>query len=85
MFLKLVNAQFPELFDVTTLLMEEGLSTSATSVTATPGPATLVPSLTVSLKSAKTQSSGVSAYLESHYHSIGRHIEYPEAAVKGNR
>ncbi|KAF9896726.1 Integrator complex subunit 2, partial [Lobosporangium transversale] len=28
MFLKLVNSQFPELFDVTTLLLEEGMATS---------------------------------------------------------
>lgn len=84
MFLKLVNAQFPELFDVTTLLMEEGLSTSAASTTTAPGPTTLVPSLALSLTSVKMQSSGVSAYLESHFHSIGRHIENPEAAVKGN-
>ncbi|KAF9583194.1 Integrator complex subunit 2, partial [Lunasporangiospora selenospora] len=42
MFLKLVNAQFPELFDVTTLLMEEGLETSKKPVT-TIRPSTLLP------------------------------------------
>ncbi|GJJ72573.1 integrator complex subunit 2 [Entomortierella parvispora] len=83
MFLKLVNAQFPELFDVTTLLMEEGLSTTAATTAASPpGQIALVSSLAATLKSVRARSSGVALFLESHYHTISRHIEYPEAAVK---
>ncbi|KAF8939084.1 Integrator complex subunit 2 [Dissophora ornata] len=84
MFLKLVNAQFPELFDVTTLLLEEGLVTS-------PGTAGVSESSSKDLGAAAT-STNAQHYLkaeeakismEPHIEAIMNHIYNPDAAVKG--
>ncbi|KAF9200366.1 Integrator complex subunit 2 [Haplosporangium sp. Z 27] len=81
MFLKLVNSQFPELFDVTTLLLEESISTSL---------------LSISQEGSSVNSTGITdmhhnlpgskdpvAFMESHFHAIRQHLNNPDAAVKG--
>ncbi|KAF9361551.1 Integrator complex subunit 2 [Mortierella sp. NVP85] len=72
MFLKLVYAQFPELFDVTTLLLEEGLATSSS---------TALPESSVVQPIPHSEDAGV--FMEPHIKAIVHHLEDPEAAVKG--
>ncbi|KAG0207159.1 Integrator complex subunit 2 [Mortierella sp. GBA30] len=83
MFLKLVNAQFPELFDVTTLLLEEELANSSSA---------LVPPLSTSGNLSYVgsdagnifpeQSTCISFYMAHHFKALGQHIMHPDAAIK---
>lgn len=76
MFLKLVNAQFPELFDVTTLLMEEGATSqqivaSRDTLAATSG------------KTVLGSSEEEISFKDHHIKTISQHLDNPDAAVKG--
>ncbi|KAG0246812.1 Integrator complex subunit 2 [Mortierella sp. GBA43] len=73
MFLKLVYAQFPELFDVTTLLLEEGLATSSST--------TALPELSVVQPIADFEDPAI--FMEPFIKAIVHHLDDPEAAVKG--
>ncbi|KAF9997442.1 Integrator complex subunit 2 [Entomortierella chlamydospora] len=81
MFLKLVNAQFPELFDVTTLLLEESISTSS-STKAHPG-STLGSTDMVTTNVDTNLCKDPVAFMEPHFHSIRQHLNSPDSAVKG--
>lgn len=77
-FLKLVYAQFPELFDVTTLLSEEGLTASSRD------------GAFAEWRAGGTETTEGSIYLckdkaaaRSFIQAINNHIENPHAAVKG--
>ncbi|KAF9984308.1 Integrator complex subunit 2, partial [Modicella reniformis] len=74
MFLKLVYAQFPELSDVTTLLLEEGLETSLSTTT--------LPELS-SMQPIFSDSEDAVVFMECHIKAIVQHLNDPEAAVKG--
>ncbi|KAF9299719.1 Integrator complex subunit 2 [Mortierella antarctica] len=79
MFLKLVNAQFPELFDVTTLLMEEGAASQ--QITAS------VDTLGVTSGKAGLGSSTEeeTSFKDHHIKAIAQHLDNPDAAVKAYR
>ncbi|KAG0327722.1 Integrator complex subunit 2 [Dissophora globulifera] len=81
MFLKLVNSQFPELFDVTTLLLEEGLITSSRTATMAQGDSSN--SNTDRDPQLHVDSKGVRALVEPHIKAIVNHISNPDAAIKG--
>jgi hypothetical protein len=87
MFLKLINSQFPELFDVSTLLLEEEkrFASSAASPTffssqrrASGSPFTPL------ISTPHTASTETSAWVENHYKALEQHLLYPEDAIKGN-
>ncbi|KAF9349520.1 Integrator complex subunit 2 [Mortierella sp. AD094] len=85
MFLKLVNAQFPELFDVTTLLLEESISTSS-STKALPGltmGSTGMVATNTDTNLPSMASKDPVAFMEPHFHSIRQHLNSPDSAVKG--
>ncbi|KAF9964399.1 Integrator complex subunit 2 [Mortierella alpina] len=88
MFLKLVNAQFPELFDVTTLLLEEELSSSSTAALSS-APAVVstedsgpLERYTFGSLSESEQTLGVSLFMAHHLKALEQHIEHPDSAVK---
>lgn len=88
MFLKLIHSQFPELFDVTTLLLEEENRFSSSAVAQSSHssqrrasgspfkPLITTPHMT-SVES--------SAWVETHYKSLEQHLLYPEDAIKGKQ
>ncbi|KAG0099278.1 Integrator complex subunit 2 [Podila epicladia] len=79
MFLKLVNAQFPELFDVTTLLMEEGASSQQATAS---GDTLGVTSGKAGLGSATEEET---SFKDHHIKAIAQHLDNPDAAVKAYR
>ncbi|KAG0032323.1 Integrator complex subunit 2 [Podila clonocystis] len=79
MFLKLVNAQFPELFDVTTLLMEEG---AASQKIISSGDALGITSGKGSLGSSTKEDI---SFKDHHIKAIAQHLDNPDAAVKAYR
>ncbi|KAI7821159.1 integrator complex subunit 2-domain-containing protein [Gamsiella multidivaricata] len=85
MFLKLVNAQFPELFDVTTLLMEEGLATTSWTKTSPDwvSSGVGVAAASIGTRQRYIESKEATAVMEPHFKAIAQHIENPDAAVKG--
>ncbi|KAI1297110.1 Integrator complex subunit 2 [Mortierella claussenii] len=84
MFLKLVNSQFPELFDVTTLLLEEGMATSVWSRTpSSRGPTVGHFAVLGTNKSASPGLQDSRTVMASHLQAISQHISDPDAAVKG--
>ncbi|KAF9204483.1 Integrator complex subunit 2 [Podila verticillata] len=78
MFLKLVNAQFPELFDVTTLLMEEG-ATSQQIVASRDNLAATSGKTVLGLSEEET------SFKDHHIKTISQHLDNPDAAVKAYR
>ncbi|KAF9167115.1 Integrator complex subunit 2 [Mortierella sp. AD011] len=81
MFLKLVNAQFPELFDVTTLLLEESISTSSSAKV---HPRSTLGSTDMVATNADTNlCKDPVAFMEPHFYSIRQHLNSPDSAVKG--
>ncbi|KAF9182126.1 Integrator complex subunit 2 [Haplosporangium sp. Z 11] len=85
MFLKLVNAQFPELFDVPTLLLEEGLASSSSMIA--PTTSSSMDDTNNSLSFSKSQhrihSAEASLFMERHFRALVQHIDNPDAAVRG--
>jgi len=87
MFLKLINSQFPELFDVSTLLLEEenrfsssaGVQSSHSSRRRIVGS-----SFTPLINTLHTTSAESSAWVDTQYKSLEQHLLYPEDAIKGN-
>lgn len=87
MFLKLINSQFPELFDVSTLLLEEEnkfsssalVQSSHSSQRRVSGPSSFTPLIST----PHTTSAESSAWVETHYRSLEQHLLYPEDAIKG--
>ncbi|KAF9429317.1 Integrator complex subunit 2 [Entomortierella beljakovae] len=73
-FLKLVNSQFPELFDVTTLLMEESISTSVIAKS--------LPEMQ-EMDQTLMKPQDITAFKALHLHAIHQHLSNPDAAVKG--
>ncbi|KAG0203164.1 Integrator complex subunit 2 [Mortierella sp. NVP41] len=86
MFLKLVNAQFPELFDVTTLLLEEekrSSSSAATQTSRSPQRNTSGSSFTPLISTPYATTSAESTlWIEKHYNALEQHLLYPEDAIK---
>lgn len=76
MFLKLVNAQFPELFDVTTLLMEESSTSQQIVASGDTHAAT-------SVKSVLGSSEEETLFKDHHIKAISQHLDNPDVAVKG--
>lgn len=77
MFLKLVNAQFPELFDVTTLLMEEG---AASQQFIASGDTLGITSAKAGLGSSPEEET---SFKDHHIKAISQHLDNADAAVKG--
>lgn len=87
MFLKLVNSQFPELFDVSTLLLEEeNKFTSSALIQSSHSSQRRVSgssSFTSLISTPHATSAESSAWVETHYKSLEQHLLYPEDAIKG--
>ncbi|KAG0256713.1 Integrator complex subunit 2 [Mortierella polycephala] len=85
MFLKLVNAQFPELFDVPTLLLEEELASSSSTIA--PTTSSSMDDTKKSLSSTKPQhrihSTEASLFMERHFRALVQHVDNPDAAMRG--
>ncbi|KAF9103970.1 Integrator complex subunit 2 [Mortierella sp. AM989] len=81
MYLKLVNAQFPELFDVTTLLLEESLSTSL--LTKAQSGSTLSTTGNADANQHSAGSKDPFTFMGPYFHYIRQHLNNPDAAVKG--
>ncbi|KAF9312951.1 Integrator complex subunit 2 [Podila horticola] len=79
MFLKLVNAQFPELFDVTTLLMEEG---AASQQFIASGDTLGITSAKAGLGSSPEEET---SFKDHHIKAISQHLDNADAAVKAYR
>jgi hypothetical protein len=72
-FLKLMNSQFPELFDVTTLLQEESLSTSLVATQPLIG----------ERNKNQVELKDPIVFMEPHFQAIRQQLTNPDAAVKG--
>ncbi|KAF9412899.1 Integrator complex subunit 2 [Podila epigama] len=81
LFLKLVNAQFPELFDVTTLLMEEGGASLQGFAASGLGASNSVVSRAANMRVSGSEDEVV--FKDHHFTQISKHLDNPEAAVKG--
>ncbi|KAF9125071.1 Integrator complex subunit 2 [Mortierella sp. 14UC] len=85
MFLKLINSQFPELFDVSTLLLEEEKrfnSSAAGQASHSSQRRASGPSFTPLISTPHTTSTESSAWVENHYKALEQHLIYPEDAIK---
>ncbi|KAG0331516.1 Integrator complex subunit 2 [Podila humilis] len=83
MFLKLVNAQFPELFDVTTLLMEEGATTQ--QILSTKNIISSGMSRSGEVGHGSTCTEDETYFKDHHLKAIIQHLDKPEAAIKAYR
>jgi len=85
MFVKLVNSQFPELFDATTLLLEEELKSTSSAVTlqASKRKGSGSTSFTPLISTPHATSAESTAWIETHYQALEQHLLYPEDAIKG--
>ncbi|KAG0374703.1 Integrator complex subunit 2 [Mortierella sp. AD032] len=85
MFLKLINSQFPELFDVSTLLLEEEkrfTSSAASQVSYSSHRKASGSPFTPLISTPHTTSTESSAWVETHYKALEQHLLYPEDAIK---